>query len=318
MFAFAIWDSSRQQLLLGRDRLGIKPLYYTVQHDTLFFASEIKSLLQHPQVSFDIDQTAIAEFTTFGFVQTPRTIFSGIYRVPEGHVLTWSAGTLRVRQYWDLDFGRVVERSESSIVEETRALLKDAVSLTLRSDVPVGVLLSGGIDSSSITALVSKASRTLKTFSVGFVHGRAYNELQFASETAGRFGTEHYELLVDSATFRDAIPTFVYHMDEPVADSAGIPLYLISKVAAEHVKVLLSGEGADELFAGYPIYGYMRWIERYRHIPAVVRRAMLDPLIRTMLPSTKVEKYLFLSGRPLESRFSNTPLYRPEAACASL
>jgi asparagine synthase (glutamine-hydrolysing) len=310
MFAFAVWDRRRQQLFLCRDRLGIKPLYYTTHGGAFFFASEIKSLLEIPSVRIDIDPTAIDEYMMFGFVQTPRTIFKNIYRLPEGHVLTWRSGDLRIRQYWDLTFAPTEAKDDSVIIEETKRLLQDAVELTLRSDVPVGVLLSGGLDSSAIAASVARSSKNLKTFSVGFVHGQPYNEFQYARQISRTFGTQHYEVLVDSSTFRDLVPRFVYHMDEPVADSAAIPLYLVSKAASQHVKVLLSGEGADELFAGYDIYEYMYWIERYRRIPQAYR-TVWNRLMRRTIHSQKLDKYLFLSDRPLETRFLNTPLYDP-------
>ena len=193
--------------------------------------------------------------------------------------------------------------------ERVLDLLKDSIRLRLRSDVPAGVLLSGGIDSTTVTALVSRTTARTKTFSIGFDAGKEYNELDYARRVAEKFGTEHHDMILDTRAFVGFFPRFIYHMDEPVTEASGIPLFFISDLAGRYVKVLLSGEGADELFAGYPIYFYMTLIERYRRIPAVIRNRMLNPLLERFWPSAKIGKYTYLSGLPLERRYLNDNLF---------
>jgi asparagine synthase (glutamine-hydrolysing) len=309
MFAFAIWDTKARRLFLARDRVGVKPLYYTVQNGTFAFASEIKSLLQHEKVSVEIDPTAIDDFMTFGYVQSPRTIFKNILRVPEGHTLTWQDGRITLQQYWDLEFRPDESVSLSEQCERLVELLDDSLRLRLRSDVPLGVLLSGGVDSSAVTALLARSVGRIKTFSIGYDAGKDYNELSYASSIAKRFGTEHHELILEPRSFEAFIPKFVYHMDEPVTEGAAISLYFISELTARHVKVVLSGEGADELFGGYPIYHYMQMIEAYRAIPGPLRDHLLNPMLRLVTRSPKVDKYLHLSTQPLEQRYLGVHLY---------
>jgi len=306
MFAFAIWDRDKQTLFLARDRIGEKPLYYAEQHGFLVFASEIKSLLRHPKISFDVRPTDIDEFITYGFVQTPSTLFSGIRKLAEGHTLTWKNGKSVLRGYWDLDFRPNFRVSEGEHAERVYELLNDSVRLRLRSDVPTGLLLSGGLDSSSIATLVGKP---LKTFSVDFNVGSDDSELHYARLVAKHLGTEHHELVLSPAAIRDSFAGFVRHMEEPVTEAPGIALYLLSKFAAQEVKVALSGEGGDELFAGYPIYWYMTLIEQYRRVPHWIRRRVVDPLLIATWPSAKIEKYIHLSTLPLEERYLNVNLY---------
>jgi asparagine synthase (glutamine-hydrolysing) len=289
--------------------VGVKPLYYTVQNGTFLFASEIKSLLQHDKVSVEIDPTAIDDFMTFGYVQSPRTIFKNILRVPEGHTLTWQDGRIALHQYWDLEF-RPDERTPlAEQCDKLIDLLEDSLKLRLRSDVPLGVLLSGGVDSSAVTALLARSVGRIKTFSIGYAAGKEYNELSYARSIAQRFGTEHHDLVLEPRSFEAFIPKFVYHMDEPVTEGAAISLYFVSELTAKHVKVVLSGEGSDELFGGYPIYQYMQMIEAYRAVPASLRHHLIDPLLRLTTRSPKIDKYLHLSTQPLEHRYLNVHLY---------
>jgi asparagine synthase (glutamine-hydrolysing) len=309
MFAFAIWDEKERKLFLARDRVGVKPLYYTVQQGTLLFASEIKSLLEHGKVKVEIDPTAIDDFMTFGYVQSPRTIFKNLHRLPEGHTLTWHDGHISIRQYWDIQFEPDHRSSVETHCERLIELLDDSLRLRLRSDVPLGVLLSGGVDSSAVTALLARAVGRIKTFSIGYDAGKDYNELGYARAVAQRFGTDHHELILEPRSFEAFIPKFVYHMDEPVTEGAAISLYFVSELTARHVKVVLSGEGSDELFGGYPIYHYMRLIEAYRTIPEPLRATLLDPLLRLVVRSPKIDKYLYLSRQPLDRRYLNVHLY---------
>jgi asparagine synthase (glutamine-hydrolysing) len=313
MFAFAIWDDRERRLFLARDRVGVKPLYYTVQAGTLLFASEIKSLLQHDKVAVSIDPTAVDDFMTFGYVQSPRTIFKGIYRLPEGHTLTWQDGRVNVREYWDVRFEPDETTPLDAQCERLIELLDDSLRLRLRSDVPLGVLLSGGVDSSAVTALLARAVGRIKTFSIGYDAGKEYNELGYARSIAKRYDTEHHDLILEPRTFESFIPKFVYHMDEPVTEGAAISLYFVSELTARHVKVVLSGEGSDELFGGYPIYHYMRLIEAYRMVPEAVRTGLMDPLLRAVSRSPKIDKYLYLSRQPLERRYLNVHLYDDRA-----
>jgi asparagine synthase (glutamine-hydrolysing) len=309
MFAFAIWDSKKRQLLLARDRWGIKPLYYTLQDGSLLFASELQSLLEHPKVNAEINPRAIDQFITYGYIHTPDTPFSNIYKLPEGHILTWRGGNLDIRRYWNLQFHPVEGVSEEEHVERVSYLLKDSVRLRLRSDVPVGLFLSGGIDSTVIAGLAAPHNSRFKTYSIGFDSGKEFNELHYARIAAEKFSTDHHEFILTEEMFADMIPKVVRYMEEPVSDAAAIPLHALSLMSAKDVKVVLSGEGSDELFAGYPIYGYMMAIERYRAIPHSIRNAVLNPLLRSLWRSQKMDKYVYLSDFPLNRRYLNVNLY---------
>jgi asparagine synthase (glutamine-hydrolysing) len=309
MFAFAIWNTETQELFLARDRVGVKSLYYTIAGDTLLFASEIKSLLQYDGVRAEPDLEAMDEFLSYGYTQTPRTLFKGIFRLPEGHVARWKRGAFTVKRYWDVSFSSGPYESEEACKEQLLELLKDSVRFRLRSDVPVGVLLSGGIDSSAVTGLLSQSVNRVQTFSIGFAEGAGYNELAYARQIAKHFRTDHHETILSPPTFLDFIPRFIYHMDEPVADGASIPLYFVSALAANHVKVVLSGEGADELFGGYSIYLYMSLLEKYRRVPAAARQ-VVDRVLGTLpVFGSKFRKYTPLAGLPLSDRYTGPRMY---------
>jgi len=325
MFAFALWDRRTRTLMLARDRVGVKPLYYTVQDGTLVFASEIKALLVHPKVRTRVDASTIDEFITYGYVQSPRTAFEGILRVPEGHVLIWRDGVVRITKYWDVAFEPDERRSEQDHVDRVRELLTDSLKLRLRSDVPLGVLLSGGVDSSAVVAMLSREVGKVKTFSIGFDAGDNFNELPQARRLAEHFGTDHHEMILRPQAFRDFIPQFARYMDEPVTEAAAIPLYFVCQLTAKHVKVVLSGEGSDELFGGYPAYRRMQLLERYRSLPAAARR-LVEPILKRALADSKLGRYLDLAASPLERRYSGghlydvrlrDTLYRPEFAAAA-
>jgi asparagine synthase (glutamine-hydrolysing) len=309
MFAFAIWDARSHRLFLARDRLGVKPLYYTVRNGTLLFASEIKSILQHEKAAVEVSGEGLDDFITFGYVQSPRTLFSGIERLPPGHTLVWREGRVSIRRYWDLQFAPDESLPETECGERLLELLGDSIRLRIRSDVPLGVLLSGGVDSSTIVGLLSRSVGQIKTFSIGYDSGPDYNELDVARVVAARFGTDHHAMILNTSSFRDFISRFVYHMDEPVSDGSAIPLYFVSELASRHVKVVLSGDGADELFAGYAIYRKMLLMERYRQLPDLVRKTLLNPLLRRLVPLPKMNKYLHLSTLALERRYLNVHLY---------
>jgi asparagine synthase (glutamine-hydrolysing) len=283
MFAIALWDKRRKKLILARDRLGIKPLYYAADAHRLLFGSELKTILQN-DVSRDVDLQALHDYLSFNYVPGPQTIFAGIRSLSPGCLLTCAEGRVSVSRYWELDYPQFSDgrtRSDESYCEELYALLGATVKQHLISDVPLGVFLSGGIDSSSLVALMSKfSSQRVRTFSIGFQE-QSYNELAYARAVAQEFGTEHHELIV-SPKIVDLLPELVRCFDEPFADSSAIPVYCVSKLAREHVKVALSGEGGDEVFAGYQTYAAYRFAELYKRLPKSLALKVIPALVRRL------------------------------------
>ena len=269
MFAFAVWDGPRRRLLVARDRLGVKPLYYTIADGALLFASEIKALLQCPAVRREVDPTALAAYLRLRYVPGPRTMFRDIWKLQPGHLLTVHDGRVSVRAYWDVPLDGA--GPQPGTAAELRARVEESVRLRLVSDVPLGVFLSGGIDSSSVVALMAPmVDDAIQTFSVGYPDGGPGSEVTefvYARMVAERFRTRHRELELDPRRFWAALPRLVWHFDEPVADAAAVPLFFLSRHAREHVTVVLSGEGADEILAGYAIYQKMLTLERLRRLP---------------------------------------------------
>ncbi len=270
MFSFAIWDSRKQQLFLARDRLGQKPLVYCLQPDRLLFASELKSLLQVPDVSREMDPSAVDEYLTYQYVPHPKTIFASIRKLPPAHYAIFSAGRLEIRPYWAPDFQREVVLSPEEYGERVQATLRSAVDLRMRSDVPLGAFLSGGMDSSIIVALMQQLnSSPVKTFSVGFPVAQ-YDETDYARRVAEHLGTEHHEFqMVPDCV--DVLPKLVWNFDEPFGDSSAIPTWYLSQWTREHVTVALTGDGGDELFAGYNRYRAVRWGQRFDALPRMIR-----------------------------------------------
>ena len=282
MFAFAIWDRGSQTLFLARDRLGIKPLYYTLTPDGLVFGSEVKALLavsgRRPQVELDM----LDAYMSVGYVPTERTLFQGIEKLQPGWCLRLDRDGLKLRQYWDLEIAPE-DLSEEECVRQATELLRDSVRLQLRSDVPLGVFLSGGVDSSAVVALMHEMGiRDIRTFTVAYDFGPQYDETRYARQIAEKFGTRHREVFVQPREFQEFIPSLVWHMDEPVTESAAISLYFVAKLAREDVVVVLSGEGSDEVFGGYPIYKYMQVLERYRRVPAPLRKNLINPALNLL------------------------------------
>lgn len=278
MFVFAIWDDKAQQLFIARDRVGKKPLYYTLTADgTFVFGSEIKSLLEHPAVHREIAPESLDAYLTLGYVPDPLSIFKGIFKLPPGNSLLFSKGQVKVSEYWDFDYSTATSRKEIDYIEELRELLDESVRLRLISDVPLGAFLSGGVDSSTVVALMARhMDQPVKTFSIGF-HEDSYNELEYARLTAKKFGTEHHEFFV-TPEICEIVEELVWHFDEPFADSSAIPTYMVSKLARQHVTVVLSGDGGDELFAGYTRYLVDRKRSGFALIPGVVRKGIMQPL----------------------------------------
>jgi len=314
MFAFALWDNRQKQLLLARDRLGIKPLYYFWDGDRFLFASEIKAILAVLRETPEVDVALIDQYMNFGYVPGAHTLFKGIMRLLPGHFLAIGEDDCRMRKYWDFEFepgnnddGR---KKLSHYVEELQELFDDAVKLRLRSDVPLGIFLSGGLDSSAVVArLAAGGCERLKTFSVAYDFGNEFDETHYARLVSDRFRTDHHEFVVEPQEFRDIIPEFIWHMDEPVAEAAAISLYHIAKLAKNHVTVVLSGEGSDELFAGYDFYYYMQMIEKYRGVTTTGLRRNVARLWPRAARLNKIRKYLNLSTLPLAQRYRGISTY---------
>ena len=275
MFAFALWDAKGRKLRLVRDRVGIKPLYYTLLPDgTIVFGSELKAILVHPGVKREIEPRALDLFLTLEYVPAPHSIFKGIFKLPAGCILTWDEGRIDIRKYWDIEppaaGGDAKPASLASLQDELYALLKESVKLRLVSDVPLGAFLSGGIDSSTIVGLMRELGASpLRTYSIGFKDA-TYNELAHARRIAERFGTEHEDLVLEPHAL-ELTEKLVRHLDEPLGDFSIFPTYLVSAMARKHVKVVLSGDGGDEIFAGYEHYQ----AQRLARLPGVAAGAKM-------------------------------------------
>jgi asparagine synthase (glutamine-hydrolysing) len=287
MFAFALLDRSRGVLLLARDRMGIKPLHYAVDGRRLVFASELKALLCDPALRRGIDPAALDQYLALEFVPSPGCIVRGISKLPPAHTLTWSMadGTHRLRRYWAPDLavgeGKVRPRSLDEHCEELRAVLRESVRKELISDVPLGVFLSGGIDSSAVTAMMSQLGSDVKSFSVGFAE-RSFDEAPYARQVARHLGTEHRELTLEPDMLLGLIPKLPALLDEPLGDASIIPTFLLSEFTRRHVKVALGGDGGDELFAGYPTMQAHRLAGYYRRAPRLFREALVEPIVRRL------------------------------------
>jgi len=290
MFAFAIWDSRLQRLLLVRDRLGIKPLYWAKHGDLLLFGSEIKALLASNLIAPEPRLAALPEF--FGTRSTPgaETLFQNIHKLEPGHRLVFERGQTRITEYWDVPTGRTPKVANTrDAVDRFRDLFTESVKLRLMSDVPLGVFLSGGLDSSAIAAtMASLVGQPIQTFSVAFKE-RAFSELNYAREVSTAIGAKAHEIVIDDADFFDALPRLVWHEDEPIAHPSSVPLYFVSALAKKHVTVVLTGEGSDELLAGYGRYPRIVWNWRAGRIydtavPGGVRSAIAERLVPKLPP----------------------------------
>lgn len=285
MFGFAILDLRNQTVFIARDRLGIKPLYYYSDPIKFAFGSELKSILKLDGVSREVDRQALDTFLTFEYIPSPYSIFKDIKKLPPGHSLTLKDGKITIKEYWDLKYNEC-SASEDELCEQLIELLHDSVKIRLMSDVPLGAFLSGGIDSSSIVALMSKImDRPVKTFSIGFKES-SYNETGFAQTIAKKFNTEHYESTIETNAL-DLTEKLVGHLDEPFGDFSIFPTYLVSKMARQHVTVALSGDGGDELFAGYDTYIANRMGNSYGNLPGFFRKGLVSPILNSMPPTEK-------------------------------
>ncbi len=276
MFAFAIWDDNKKQLFCARDRFGIKPFFYYIDFDRFVFGSEIKTILNAGKVNQDLDFAALDSYLTYKYITDDRTIYQSIKKLKAGHTLeiSWKGNQpdFRIQKYWDLHCQPDNSKTELQWCEALEIILSDAVQMRLISDVPLGAFLSGGIDSSVVVALMAQhSSKPVKTFSIGFPE-KEFNELPYAREVSKKYGTEHYEQIVEPESV-SLLPKLVATYDEPFADASAIPTYYVSKFAREHVTVVLSGDGGDELFAGYNTYPRLSRLHKYNRLPHVFNKA---------------------------------------------
>jgi asparagine synthase (glutamine-hydrolysing) len=288
MFAIALWDSVHKRLVLARDRFGEKPLYYGIFDGKLIYASEPKALLSHPSVKPELNVDALRHYLSFDYVPAPMSIYKGVYKLPAAHILTVEDGKVRTRRYWNLDFHKNGNISTiSSAAEELKTLLSDAVRMRLVSDVPLGILLSGGIDSSTVAAFaIRHATEKVKTFSIGFEEN-SFDESRYARLVAQHLGTEHYEDRLSAEKAGDLISEIGSWLDEPLSDGSLIPTFLLSRFVRKHVTVALGGDGGDELFAGYPMYFGHKVAAVYDSIPRFFRGRLIEPLVNSMPVSTR-------------------------------
>ena len=287
MFAFALWDLRKKKLLVARDRFGEKPLYYGVFDNQLIFASEPKVLLAHPKVSREINLDSLRQYLSFDYVPAPASIYKNISKLPSAHLLTVENGEVKTRRYWNISWEKRGETSIKTAANDLRELLADAVKMRLVSDVPLGILLSGGVDSSTVAAFATQFSgEKVKTFSIGFEED-SFDESKFARQVANHLQTEHYEEKLSVEKAADLISEIGTWLDEPVSDGSLIPTLLLARFVKKHVTVALGGDGGDEIFAGYPMYFAHKVAGVYNSIPQILRGNLIEPVIRNLPVSNK-------------------------------
>jgi asparagine synthase (glutamine-hydrolysing) len=318
MFGFAVWDVRRRRLFVARDRLGIKPLYYTQMDGRLIFGSEIKAILQHPSVQACLNAEGLSNFLSLKYVPAPQTMFKGIYALPPGCSLTGDENGVKVRRYWDLSFANQSNglRSEESYAEQLEALLRECVSMHLVSDVPFGAFLSGVLDSSMIVALMSQfLKEPVKTYSVGFEgDAEAFSELPYARLVANKYHTDHHEVLIHHNDLINLSEKVVWHLDQPIADDACLANFMVAELASRNVKMVLTGEGGDELFAGYARYAGERFSQLFQHLPQAVKSAALRMSGRVPgLRRQKLALYALTQKNEVSRLASWFPLFNSEA-----
>jgi asparagine synthase (glutamine-hydrolysing) len=288
MFAFAIWDASRERLFLARDRIGIKPLYYHWKDGRFRFASEIKCILEDPDVPRELDHQALYDYIGFEFTPAPATLFAGIRKLPAGCRMVLEKGDLRVESWWDLSFKPKPGLTFDGAVEQLRELLDACTESHLVSDVPLGVFLSGGLDSSTLVAMMRRhITGRLRTFTIGYAD-KSFSELEYAKIVADQFGTDHQVIMVDDLK-ADYVEKALWHLDEPMTDLSCVPLMLVCEQARREVTVCLSGEGGDEIFAGYDRFKASRLNRYFRGVPRPLRHALIDALV-AVLPDQAQKK----------------------------
>ncbi len=319
MFAIAIWDSKQRKLLLARDRVGKKPLYYCRDERVLIFGSELKAVLAANGLPHSIDPLAVSDYFSLGYIPAPKTIYKNVKKLPAAHYMVVSAAGVRQQEYWKLSFAKVQTRSEAEWCDMIRQQLCLATRIRLMSEVPLGAFLSGGVDSSSVVAMMSRLmDRPVTTCSIGF-GVQKYDESEFARQIAAQFNSEHHEHRVEVNAL-DVVDKLAWHYDEPFADSSAVPTYYVSKVARERVTVALGGDGGDENFAGYRRYIFDRLENRLRSIvPTPLRRSLFGPLGRVYpglawapRPLRAKATFQSLSRSPLEGYFNSVSIFRPD------
>lgn len=323
MFAFAIWDAKQQRLFCARDRLGIKPFYYYWDGHLFAFASEIKALLEHPAISPSLEDESLPDVLAFGYTSGDRTLFQNIRKLMPGHRMLLDAGgrrpELRCERYWDIPAPSAdnEDPGQGAWIDETRRRLEESVEMHRMSDVPLGVFLSGGLDSSAIAALMRRGSHPAQTFAVGYSEAK-FSELLYARQVAGALGTDHSEVVLGRDDFFDALPRLIWQEDEPMAWPSSVALYFVSKLAAQHVKVVLTGEGSDEIFAGYERYRWLdinnRWADRYLMVPESIRRNVRAWIATSPLLGAGLRRKLRHTVLGRELRFES--LYLENFLCA--
>lgn len=279
MFAFALWDAQEQTLFCARDRFGKKPFYYTLQNNIFAFASEVTALASLPGLDLSVAPHTLMRYLAYEYVPTPQSIYAQVQKLPPAHFLLFKQGAVRVERYWDMPTPQPTQTGEDDLAAELRVLLKQAVRRRMVSDVPLGVFLSGGIDSSIVAGLMASLSPQVKTFSIGFTEA-SYDESHYARLVAQCYGTEHHERILSADECADILPSVITRLDEPMADASVAPTYLLSGVTREKVTVALGGDGADELFAGYEHYIGFKIAEWYNTLPRAVREKAIEPLCR--------------------------------------
>ncbi len=303
MFAFALYDERRRKLLLARDRFGKKPLHYALQGPRLLFGSEIKSILTVAPELATVNNQALLQYMYFGYVPDPLTAFTTIQKLPPGHLLEFEDGNIDIRQYWDLpQYGTHPPRSEEECLEEMEYRLAEAVRIRLISDVPLGALLSGGTDSSTVVALMARASsKPVKTFAIGF-RDHDFNEAPYARIVAEKFGTDHHELIVEPDVL-ETVETLTSSLEEPFGDSSMLPTYYVSCLARKHVTVALSGDGGDEIFAGYDRYGVHLRRKAFERIPNWARRFYREQIYPRLPGDMRGKKFSYNVSLPWRERY---------------
>ena len=302
MYAISLWDTRRKRLVLARDRYGEKPLYYGIFDGKLIYASEPKALLAHPSVDAELDLDALRQYLSFDYVPAPRSIYKGISKLPAAHIMTVENGEIKTRRYWNLSFSKNGHKpSLEQAASDLRELLSDAVRMRLVADVPFGILLSGGVDSSTIAAFATQhATETVKTFSIGFSED-SFDETRYAREVAAHLGTDHYEEMLSAEKAGDLISEIGTWLDEPLSDGSLIPTYLLARFVRKHVTVALGGDGGDEIFAGYPMYFGHKMAGAYSSIPQFLRSRLIEPVVRHLPVSTKNLSFDYKAKRFVKS-----------------
>jgi asparagine synthase (glutamine-hydrolysing) len=307
MFAIAVWDVREQTLFLARDRIGKKPLYYRNEPNRLIFASELKSILSVQNIPRELNEQALDDYLTYQYVPHPETIFRGISKLPPAHLAIWNDGRWTVQRYWNPDWNDEDDRfTFEEWSEELRALITDAVKIRLRSDVPMGAFLSGGIDSSITAGIMQReSSQQIRTFCIGFPQ-KEYDETEYARQTAQKFGTKHQEFIV-TPDIGGILPKLIYHYDEPFADSSAIPTWYLCEMTRREVTVALSGDGGDEMFAGYERYQAVRLGHFVQKLPAFLR-TFLAGYVRHLIPASTQQKSILRRGKRFLEALGMEPL----------